>query len=145
MEEKARKGIQKILLPLSFFLFLAFFGLIVLMLNPTNDKVMPLSEAKKEGCLLDYGESQCIDGFLSTPFYNAGKKTINSTQIRIPTKNGVDIANITEPLAPNKSGVVQLSKCDIVDKTKPLKLKWCCEKCYEAEMTNPSKAITIIK
>ena len=145
LKKKEKQKNQKILLPALFIAFLAVFGLLLLLLNPENDKIMPLGEAEKEGCLLSYGKSECINDILSIPFYNDGNKPIKRTQITIPTTSGMDIANISESLPPRKTGAVQLSKCNKVDKTKPLKLKWCCEKCYETKMTNPSKTIVISK
>lgn len=145
LKKRKKQKNQKTLLPVLFIVFLALFGLVVFLFSPEKDNAMPLSQAERKGCLLSYGESQCIDGILSIPFYNDGNKTITSAQIIIPTKRGVDVANISEPLAPRKTGAVQLSKCSKVDKTKTLKLKWCCEKCYETEMTKPSQAITISK
>jgi len=147
LKEKKENEKRMVFLPLAFILFLALFWVVMLLLTSASaGEESEGSEAAVEAqCLLDYGESECIDGFLSVPFYNSGKKTISSAQITIPILNGTDVAQINEPLAPNKTGAVQLTLCEKVDSTKPLKLNWCCEKCYKTEMVNQSKTVTINK
>jgi len=144
LKKKAEHEGKSLSLPLAFITFLVVFGAILLLIaQENNSKNETLETAVSDECILNYGKSECIDNKLSIPFYNAGKKTIISAQITIPVLNGIDTANISESLEPKKTGAVQLTECKKVDNSKPLNLKWCCEKCYETEMNIPSENIVI--
>ncbi|MEM0360150.1 MAG: hypothetical protein QXK06_02315 [Candidatus Diapherotrites archaeon] len=140
MEKKIE---SKWLLPAGFILFMAAYGIFFYITNLANAPAENLSEAMRNGCLLEYGESECINERLAVPFFNGGEKTIQSVQITIPTIQGTDIATINEPLEPQKAASVQLTECKKIDSSKNLKAKWCCDKCFESEMNNPSKEIKL--
>ncbi|MCX6802522.1 MAG: hypothetical protein NT067_05440 [Candidatus Diapherotrites archaeon] len=136
---------SKWLMPALFLLFVATYGIFFYITNPVNLPAADLNGAINDGCVLEYGKSECIEGKLNVPFYNSGAKIIVSAEITIPKKNGIDIASITSQLQPQNTGSVKLTDCGAIDSSRPLKLKWCCEKCYETEMNNPSDSVELEK
>lgn len=133
---------KKILLPLLFLCFLVLFGFIVHLAGQPEPSASA-EDARKAQCVLDYGEPECFNEKLNIPFYNAGTKTISYAEITVPTTQGADIAMVREKLEPKETGAVETTACSMVDKSRNLKVKWCCEKCYEAEMTEPSSAVRL--
>ncbi|MFH1234321.1 MAG: hypothetical protein V1493_01790 [Candidatus Diapherotrites archaeon] len=136
---------SKYLMPALFLAFVATYGIFLYITGAFGGPALPLEEAIKDGCVLEYGKNECVEGKLSIPFYNDGTKTIISAEITIPTRNGQDIAGISEQLLPQQTAGAKTTDCASVDGSRPLKLKWCCERCYETEMTNPSDSVTLKK
>ena len=136
---------SKHLMPVIFILFIAAYGVFLYITNLPVGPALGLKEAEAEGCLLDYGKSECIGGKLGIPFYNAGSKTVTYTEITVPTTRGADIAKLNEHLGPKATGAAELTGCGEVDASRNLKLRWCCDKCYEAEMTEPVESVELVE
>jgi hypothetical protein len=136
---------SKYLVPALFLAFVAIYGIFLYITGALGQPSSLLEDAAKDGCVLEYGKSECIEGKLTVPFFNAGTKSILSAEITIPTRNGIDIAGISEQLLPQQAAQAKTTACDLVDSSRPLKLKWCCEKCYGTEMSNPSESVSFEK
>ena len=101
-------------------------------------------------CPIEYGESECINGKIYTPFYNPNNVSIINIKLFIPKSNGVDIYNVMAPLEPDKAESLTTADCYNVENLtqfmEKIKLKWCCEdNCYETYMNNTSENVTLSK
>lgn len=130
-----------------------FFGLLLLaaiaiggtLLLMQGEPLPPktLEEAVEDGCVLDYGESECLGGRIVIPFYNSGGKAVTHVRITLPVSSGQDIFEIFEPLAPGEGKSATLSECRKATGEKA-SLYWCCEECYGTDMNNPSEKVRVL-
>ncbi|GEM_PF-1580791 len=135
------------LLPVAFVLAFLAVGIIGFFLGFWNygeeESIPGAEEAEADGCVINYGRAECINGRAVIPFYNAGEKTIKSVHVYLPVSNGTDIFNVIQPLQVMEAKSLTASACSSVSDFNKIRVKWCCEKCYEAEMDSPSEQVNV--
>lgn len=133
---------KEFMLPIAFLLFLLIFGIIILISDLLNTP-KSTEEAKKFGCVLEYGQWQCIDGKVVIPFYNAGSENIKTVKVSIPITNGVDIYEANDLLHSNKAGTLITANCEEAF-MESANVRWCCsEKCFINDFKSPNLNISI--
>lgn len=100
-------------------------------------------------CLIEYGNGECINGYLRIPFYNPNQQNINHIKITVPygIKTNVTLPadfNVNEPLQPKKTGAFTLFPCEEDVNVGTFSLEWCCSGgCYKGKMMWPSSGLSI--
>ncbi len=144
---KSAKLNWKAFLPAAFILAFLAVGIIGFSFGMQHSfgegSILALSEAKVDKCVIDYGEIECVGGRAVIPFYNAGEKEIRSVHVFVPVKNGTDIFNVIQPLSAKEAKSLTISDCSAIINSNVIRVKWCCEQCYETEMNSPNKKVTV--
>lgn len=97
------------------------------------------------GCSLEYGHSKCIDGTLTTSFYNSGSDNLTRVSMYFYDGEDVDIYNCREPLVPAVPSTLTTIPCNKDIDTSDVTLEWCCGKeCYNTTMSNPSTDLSLV-
>jgi hypothetical protein len=98
-----------------------------------------------EGCHIEYGRSECIDGNLVTSFYNSGNEDLTNVSMHFREGEDIDIYNCNEILEPDTTGTLTTIPCTgDVDMSK-IWLVWCCgDECSDTYMTEVSDDLTLI-
>jgi hypothetical protein len=110
------------------------------------DIPIPPSSEKLEGCYIEYGSSECIDGSLVTPFFNPGTEDLRRVSMYFYSGEDVDIYNCAEPLIPGDPGTLTTIPCAADMDTSRVKLEYCCgEDCYETMMDDPSEDLSLVR
>jgi len=134
---------KKNALPLAFLLFVFFCGVAY----SIQQLWFPALDLEQEpgGCLLEYGQWECVESRSVLPFHNGGEMRVTFTSVVIPVKSGEDIYNVSEVLEPGQSETLTTSDCGELS-GEVFSLKWCCgSDCFTAPMNNPSQSITVQK
>jgi hypothetical protein len=98
-----------------------------------------------EGCYIEYGRSECIDGNLVTSFFNPGTEDLRRVSMYFYIGDDVDIYNCREPLAPGDPGTLTTIHCTADLDTSRVKLEYCCgEECHETMMDDPSDDLSLV-
>lgn len=99
-----------------------------------------------EGCHIEYGFSECIDGSLVTPFYNPGNKDLTRVSMYFYDGEDVDIYNCREPLRPGISETLTTIPCTADIDMSEVRLEWCCgDECSDTSMTEPSTDLSLVQ
>lgn len=98
-----------------------------------------------EGCHIEYGPSECIDGNLVTSFYNPGTEALTSVSMNFRDGEDVDIYNCNETLESESAGTLTTVPCTEDMDTEKVWLVWCCgDECSDTYMTNISADLALI-
>ncbi|MEM4662732.1 MAG: hypothetical protein QXM75_01795 [Candidatus Diapherotrites archaeon] len=128
--------------PIAFLLFLLIFGIIML-INDLANRPKSIEEAKKFGCVLEYGQWQCIEGKIAIPFYNPGPKDITLARVSIPVTKGLNIYEANDLLHSNEAGSLITANCEEAFMEKA-NLQWCCSgMCFISDFKSPNLNISI--
>jgi hypothetical protein len=112
---------------------------------PPGEITLDLSQSF-EGCCIEYGLSECIDGYLVTPFYNSGDRILTRVSMHFYDGEDADIYNCREPLMPSITETLTTIPCNNDIDTSEVMLEWCCgEECSEAYMDEPSGDLSLVR
>jgi hypothetical protein len=100
-------------------------------------------------CMIEYGNGECIDGYLRIPFNNPNQQNINRIKITVPygIKTNITLPadfNVNEPLQPGKTGLLTLFSCEEDVDIRGFSIEWCCSGgCYRGNMLWPTSEVFI--
>lgn len=98
-----------------------------------------------EGCHIEYGPSECVNGNLVTSFYNPGTEDLTKVSMHFREGEDVDIYNCNETLKSESAGTLTTVLCAEEVGTENIWLVWCCgNECSDTYMTNASDDLTLI-
>jgi hypothetical protein len=111
-----------------------------------HDVGVPYTTQSLEGCLIEYGLSECIDGNTVTAFFNPGTSELRRVSMYFYDGEDVDIYNCREPLSPGATETLTTVSCTSDMDMSRVKLEWCCgEECFDALMNEPSDDLTLVR
>jgi len=122
---------------------------IALLLSVARLVLEDLTDINHPDCTIEYGRGECINNYLSVPFYNPNRKDITSIKIVIPFGVETNITlpadfSVTEPLKSGKTGVLKLIPCEGDVDIRGFSIEWCCSgECYKSKMNKVSDKIGI--
>ena len=102
-------------------------------------------------CAIEYGHGECINNYLTIPFYNPNQQDIVRVKITVPwgIKTNITLPadfTVNEPLKPGGTGVLTLFPCEEDVDVRAFAVEWCCdEECYRSDMIWPSSQIKITR
>ncbi len=98
-----------------------------------------------EGCHIEYGISECINGSLVTSFYNPGTEDLTMVSMHFRDGEDVDTYNCNEILESETAGTLTTVTCTSDINISNVRLVWCCgDNCSETYMKEPSDDLTLI-
>jgi hypothetical protein len=98
-------------------------------------------------CKMEYGYGECIDGFLTIPFYNPNTRDVTFIRITVPFGIETNITlpadfNVWSPLKSGKTDVLKLVPCKKDIDISGFAMEWCCSSdCYKTKMNRPTEEI----
>jgi len=102
-----------------------------------------------DNCLIEHGDSRCIDGFLYIPFHNPNRRGITSIKITVPFGTDVDMdlpaeLNVMQGLSRDEVEVLKLFECDEDVDISWFVVDWCCgEECHRRKLNTPDDLINM--
>ena len=130
-------------------IIIIFYIFTFLKINILSDRFfMNINESKEyqnATCPIEYSRLVCIDDKPVIGFYNPNKIDLMNISVVVPTKIGVDIYYVIDPLKSNvtETLVIFNSSCSVPQNK--IRVHWCCEKCYTSYMNDPSEDIEVRK
>lgn len=92
-------------------------------------------------CPIEYSKVVCVNESSVIGFYNENNVSIKNVKIVVPKEGGEDVYNVREPLGPKKTEALTLFNSECPLEQSKVKLFWCCERCFNTTMDNPSEDI----
>lgn len=102
-------------------------------------------EVLSPDCMIEYGNGECIGGYLRIPFYNPNQQDINRIRITVPLGIKTNITlpadfTVGEPLNPGETGILALFPCEEDIDIREFSMVWCCgERCYGGKMNHSTE------
>lgn len=102
-------------------------------------------------CSIEYGDGECVDGYLMIPFYNPNQQDITRIKIVVPFGIETNVTlpadyNVNEPLKSGSTGVLKLIPCKGDVDIRSFSLEWCCSgECHTSRMNRISNKIEMEK
>ncbi len=105
--------------------------------------------AYSSDCMIEYGNGECIGGYLRIPLHNPNQQDIDRIRITVPfgIKTNITLPadfTVNEPLQPGETGILTLFSCEESVDVRGFSVEWCCNGgCYKGKMIWPTSEVFI--